>query len=197
MSLVTIITPTYKASPFTLQRCLNSVQRQTVKDFTHIICSDGESEPDVLRVVLGYNDQRLHYKWTNTHHGDYGHSIRQVLLPEITSKYLMFLDDDNFIFPYYLESMLDSLAKYPQGRFTICGLLHYGPLLAELGEPPVVLYGEPKVGYIDTLQVLMETALLQEVGWVANDYAADGWTYEAMAKVAKFSRVPEVLGVHS
>ena len=197
MPEVTIITPTWQASNDKLWRCLTSVRRQTFRDYEHIVCSDGAYEEKPAAFVMQQADARISYTTTALRGQDWGHSVRRALLPLARGHYVCFLDDDNYIFPTYLEKMLAALKSDPKAAFAICAILHHGPIIAELGVPPIVLPGEPKKFYIDTLQVMAETSVMQAIGWRGNSYAADGETYEALGKAYNYVRVPEVLGVHS
>jgi glycosyltransferase involved in cell wall biosynthesis len=53
--LITIITPTYNAGKF-ISKCIESVQRQTFKNFEHLIM-DGESVDDTVKQVLQFKQR--------------------------------------------------------------------------------------------------------------------------------------------
>jgi hypothetical protein len=74
--------------------------------------------------------------------------------------------------------------------------LHFGPVQQFLGVPPIVLKGEPKLYYIDTIQIMVEAETMKEIGWVSNDYCADGKTYEELGKKYPHVRVNECLSAH-
>ena len=104
-------------------------------------------------------------------------------------KYYVFLDDDNILMPDYLEKMLNALETAKGGeRFAICRILHFGPLLLQLGIPPIYLRGEPRAQYIDTLQVMVEANAMRQVGWKSGQhFHSDGVTYEELGR--RFSYV--------
>ena len=196
MSKVSILTPTYRGRVPVLRRCLTSVLRQPHTDFEQLVCSDGGFEDLAAKVVAEQHDERIRYLHTDTNFGGYGGAVRRWLLPRITGDYVAFLDDDNIFFPTFLEKMLLSLEDKPHAKFAICEILHHGPLHASYGACPVVLEGRPAVQHIDTMQVLVETAAMRQVGWQGNDYLSDGQTFEALGKAFSFARAPECLGVH-
>src|SRR5438105_409855 len=121
--LVSIVTPTYHRSDLgSVQRMLRSVQTQTYDNWEHFVCSDGEWEPHIAQLVATVNDARQSYGITAHHHGGYGAAVRQeVMETKASGKYFVFLDDDNFIFPDYLERMVNVLETAEQDeRFAIC-----------------------------------------------------------------------------
>jgi glycosyltransferase involved in cell wall biosynthesis len=149
--LISIITPTWHGNPDRLRRCINSVVRQSYNNFEQWIASDGELESTTQEIVKRFEDQRIRYLTTATRHGGWGAAVRQeVMVDAVTGLYLVFLDDDNIIFPTYLEKMLRALHSVPVAKFAICEQLHFGPLQPFHGEPPIVLPGVPKLYHIDT-----------------------------------------------
>jgi len=197
--LVSIITPTYQAGTAEIRRCLLSVVRQTMGDFEHLVASDGFGEPPVAEAVSALGDPRIRYLVTERHHGNFGNGVRQeVMMRHARGRYLVFLDDDNIIFPTYLERLSAALADTTaQGtRFATCAQLHFGPLQPFVGEPPFMLTGEPRLYYIDTLQVMVEAEAMRTVGWDTDNPLADGIGYKELARRYPYARVAECLCIH-
>jgi teichuronic acid biosynthesis glycosyltransferase TuaG len=197
--LVSIITPTYQATAVEIRRCLTSVLRQTMGDFEHIVASDGLHEPIVAAAVGEAGDPRIRYLVSERHHGNFGNGVRQeVMMRHARGRYLVFFDDDNVIFPRYLERLSRALAdtRDQDTMFATCEQLHFGPLQSFLGDPPVVLTGEPKLYYIDTLQVMVRADAMRSVGWNTDHPCADGIGYQELAGRYPHARVPECLCVH-
>jgi len=195
--LVSIITPTWRADPDKLRRCLTSVVRQTYGDFEQWVASDGEYEDATWQIVQQFAERRIRYWATKQHHGGFGAAVRQeVMCDAAAGGYLVFLDDDNIIFPTYLAKMLRALKADSEVKFAICEELHFGPLQHFHGEPPVVLPGVPRIYHIDTLQVMVEAAAMREVGWIGNGYFADGDTYSELARRYRYVNVRECLCAH-
>lgn len=196
MTPVSIITPTWHRSPDeVVSRCIASVRAQTFGDFEHIVCSDGETEPRIAALCA---EGRTRYAVATKHHGGYGAGVRQEVMADVRGKYVCFLDDDNMIFPRYLERMVAALEAASAGeRFAVCGILHMGPLPAALGSPPLVLPGFPLPGQIDTMQAMVEADAMREVGWVdPESYLSDGLTFAALGSRYPWVRLDECLGVH-
>jgi len=196
--LISIITPTFGGNPDKIRRCLNSVARQSYDNFEQIIASDGTEEPATRKIVERFNDRRIRYQPTTVHHGGWGAAVRQEVMSDFaTGKYLVFLDDDNIIFPTYLEKMLKTLRSAPEGvTFAICEQLHFGPLQAFHGEPPVILPGVPKLYHIDTLQIMIDATAMRAVGWIGNSYFADGETFSELARRYQYVNITECLCAH-
>ena len=197
--LVSIITPTYKQSNMeNFHRMVQSVATQTYKNWEHIICSDGIHEENIKHIVTAYKDPRRVYMTAKQHYGGYGAYVRQeVMTDRANGKYFVFLDDDNFIFPDYISKMVKSLEDARDDeRFCICKILHFGPVRADVGNPPLYLRGEPKLCFIDTLQIMVEAEAMRDIGWVNNHYCADGYTFEELGKRYKYTRIEDCLAVH-
>ena len=197
--LITIITPTWNRPLEIIERCMKCVDIQTTQNWEHIICSDGYEE-HVKEFIESKNEPRRRYKSLPEHKGIYANNVRQASFLEAKGKYVVFLDDDNLIFPHYLEKMLKALEKTPEKTgFSICRIVHLGPVPPDKGEPPVILTGIPiKVGNVDTLQLLIKKEALTSIGgWnQETGYLADGYTFEELAKHYEYVEVPEILCIH-
>ena len=200
--MISIITPTFNRPLTVVERCLTSVDRQTYGDWEHIVVSDGVREEAVAELVKKRPDGKRRYEVVPKQ-GGFGAAVRQEALKFAGGDYLVFLDDDNIIFPRFLEKMLDGfltppekMAHQPWPEFVICECLHFGPLQSFFGPAPVVLKGEPKLYHIDTLQIMVKKEAFLKVGWQGNDYFADGRTYEMLGKTYKWINIPEVLCAH-
>jgi len=195
---VTVITPTYKRDPKVLARCIGSMLLQTEKNWEQVVCSDGENEEHIRKLVESVGDPRIQYRHTTVKKdGDYGNTVRAEGLAAANGEYVLFFDDDNIILPQYLEKMLAAL-KTSGADYSVAKIMHFGPLNErEVGKPPVVLTGDPvKLYHIDPLQVLVRADVMKKIGWDTTvGYLSDGVTLEKLAPF-KIVRVDEVLGVH-
>lgn len=201
--MISIITPTFNRPLTVVERCLTSVDRQTYGDWEHIVVSDGVREEAVAELVKKRPDGKRRYEVVPKQ-GGFGAAVRQEALKFARGDYLVFLDDDNIIFPTFLEKMLSAFTDSSHWKlgdqtgieFVICECLHFGPLQSFFGPAPVVLKGEPKLYHIDTLQIMVKKEAFLKVGWQGNDYFADGRTYEMLGKTYKWINIPEVLCAH-
>jgi glycosyltransferase involved in cell wall biosynthesis len=176
------------------------VDYQTYNNWEHIICSDGY-EPSVEQLVQEFQTPKKHYLYLKNRTNNYGNSPRQFALQHARGDFLVFLDDDNLLYPHYLEKMFAALCNTPPDiGFSVCKILHLGPLPKSLGVPPKVLTGIPvKIKNIDTLQVMVKKKHLLSIGgWNENaGYLADGYTFQKLAEHFGYVTVDETLGVHT
>jgi glycosyltransferase involved in cell wall biosynthesis len=199
---VAIITSTYNRDPKTLLRCIKSVQWQTYPNVLHYICHDGpwalDADIQKLRSIPGTI-------WINTPErtNSYGAGVRQYVLNNIPDnvKYVAHLDDDNIIFPDYVEEHVNCLENHPESDFSICKISHNGPLPSHMGPAPQILSGIPPVfRNIDTLQVMVKTNAMRECGWTQfqgeQGYCNDGYTYQRLGELFRWVALPKLLAIH-
>jgi glycosyltransferase involved in cell wall biosynthesis len=205
---IAIFTPTYNTKLPIVDRCIRSVQWQTYKKdcIDHFICHDG---PDT-RALNEFSDYLKNNHWHNIYYSQlshntktYGASVRQHLLNTVASgyDYILHLDDDNLIFPEFLEAHVNALEENPDCGFSVCKIIHLGPLPSHLAPAPAIINGIPPVyRNIDTLQIVVRSKAMKECGWIEktgiDGYCNDGYTYDKLGKMFKWIEVPKLLGVH-
>ena len=194
---VTIITPTFNRSQNIIKRCFASVDAQTYTNWNHLVLVDDEHlEPHLSSDIIHTNSKREFIcmgKRTN----NYGNSPRQLGIEKGCGDYFVFLDDDNVIFPNYLETLVKYLEDNTDKSIAICKIIHMGPLPGRFGEPPKILDGKPPVlQNIDTLQVCVRAEVVKKLGWLDKGYLADGYSIQNWAENYKYGFVDEILGVH-
>jgi len=202
---VAVITSTYKRPSDIIDRCIRSVQWQTygIDNIIHYICHDGCSD------TVDYD----YTKWKNVLYTEtpevtcnYGAGVRQYILDTYIKnsediKYILHLDDDNILFPEFIKTHIDVLEANKDADFSICEIIHLGPLPSHLGRPPQVITGIPPVYQnIDTLQVVARKEAMMECGWTQNSgikgYCNDGSTFEKLGKMFKWTSISKLLAVH-
>jgi hypothetical protein len=197
---VTVITPTYKRDLKVIYRCVSCMLLQTMKEWEQIVCSDGNVEPEVQKMIESLGDPRVRYAFTTgKKEGDFGNTVRLTMMKnEAKGDHILFCDDDNIILPHYMRMMVDAIER-SGSDFAVCRIMHFGPLNeAEVGKPPKVLTGEPvKLYHVDPLQVMVRKEVMLKVGWDTEvGYLSDGVTLEKLGKDFKHVTVGEVLGIH-
>ncbi|HEV2461063.1 MAG TPA: glycosyltransferase family A protein [Ktedonobacterales bacterium] len=191
--LVSIITPTYHCDYLPgFRRMLRSVDAQTYHHWEHLVASDGEHEDGIAEACAG-NEQR-HYHVIRPHSGHWGNGVRAALLEKAHGEYVCFLDDDDLMFPDYLEAMLGALHNSPQAAFAVCLMLHCGGSHKRGQIQPYYVSGELRVGSIGTPQIVSRTSAMQKVGWQHRErYEADGLTYQQLGTLYPHVRVERML----
>ncbi|WP_343734960.1 glycosyltransferase [Acidovorax sp.] len=106
---VAVITPYFKESEAVLRRGMDSVQRQTYRNFVHYMVADGHPRPEVME---GY--ERVVAVNLPSAHADYGctpRSVGALLALNEGADVACFLDADNLFEPEHLESLVSAYQR--------------------------------------------------------------------------------------
>ena len=106
MSDISIIVPAYNAEKY-IGKCLDSLINQTKKELEFIIINDG-SKDDTEKVVKEYQDDRIKY-FKNKNQGI--GKTRNFGIEKATSKYIMFLDSDDYLDKTACEKLFKKAEK--------------------------------------------------------------------------------------
>lgn len=107
---VTIAIPTYNRASM-LRGAIESVLSQSCPDF-RLIVSDNASSDDTRDVVESFGDPRIDYISSEHNVGMIGNINR--LIDRANTEFLVLLPDDDFLYPGYVEAVLDVLDRYPR-----------------------------------------------------------------------------------
>lgn len=112
---VTVITPTTGTKY--LEKCIASVREQTYDNYKHFIVVDGNQYWDKVKdIVAPYtDDENIECLWLygNTGANGYnGHRIYGSAPYLINTDYVCFLDEDNWVEPNHLKSLMDIVRHY-------------------------------------------------------------------------------------
>ena len=107
-----IITPTYKR-PEKLARALLSVQAQTYQDWELIIINDSPQDPGYAEFASHINDPRIRYKTNRLNSGVNFSRNAGLDLISADSKWVIFLDDDDYLAPDALQTFADLIDDHP------------------------------------------------------------------------------------
>ena len=106
--LISIIIPAYNTEEF-IDKCLQSVVRQTYHNLQIIIVNDG-SKDGTEDVILRYakNDKRIEYcKQKNQGYG----TACQTALSMVRGKYLAFIDSDDIVTADYIKNLSEAMFR--------------------------------------------------------------------------------------
>jgi glycosyltransferase involved in cell wall biosynthesis len=210
--MFTIITPTINRDPKIIQRCIDSVNGQSFTEWEHIIISDCPEEQHVKDLIENnpHKDKRRYLSNDSGYYKTWGAIPRNMGIYNASSdsKFIIFLDDDNIIFPHHLRTMNDLIGDKKAG---ICSIYHNGPLNTQYIPEYAFMYNNKKLSYIlkgdvqklyliDSLNIVIRTDIMQKCGWVINtDYVNDGQTIEKLfTEYVKedYAITDEILGLH-
>ena len=170
---VAIVTPTIGAEH--LLQCLESVQNQTYENLIHYVFLDGEEHYNKIHPMLfkasGKRTIKTISLQQNVGKGWYGHRVYAACAPLIDADVIIYLDEDNWIEPNHVESIV---AKMQEGNDWVFSLRKIydreGNYICEdncesLGIYPV--FFDDSVHHIDTscFAVSMGVALRVGMAW--------------------------------
>ena len=200
---VAIITPTYKRDSKTLHRCIRSVLWQSYANIAHYVCHDGPWLEDEAVELLREEYQLVNWINTPARTNSYGAGVRQFVMDNLPEDidYIVHMDDDNVIFPDFVETHVICLENHPEADFSICKISHNGPLPTHMGTAPKILTGLPPVfKNIDTLQIMVRTKAMKSCGWSQytgeQGYCNDGYTYQRLGEMFRWVELPKLLAIH-
>ena len=106
MSDISIIVPAYNAEKY-ISKCLDSLINQTKKELEFIIVNDGSTD-NTEKIVEDYKDDRIKY-FKNKNQGI--GKTRNFGIEKASSKYIMFLDSDDYLENNVCEEMFNKAEK--------------------------------------------------------------------------------------
>ena len=102
-----IITPTFNRSPDIIERCIVSVDAQIHKNWKHFVIIDDVSNTRhvPLDLIEKYSSSKREFIYLGHNSNNFGNSPRKLGIESSNENgYIVFVDDDNIIFPNYLST---------------------------------------------------------------------------------------------
>lgn len=109
MAKVSIIVPVYNTENY-LKKCLDSLVSQTLEDIQIIIVNDGSTDNSQKIIDDFYNKYPKKIVKLSKQNGGLS-DARNFAIPYINSRYVAFIDSDDYIEPNMMESMYDVAIK--------------------------------------------------------------------------------------
>lgn len=117
-NLVSVIIPTKNRS-IELKRAIVSVLNQTHQNF-EILVIDDHSDEDIQKVVLSFQNNRIHYSKSNKQESN-ANVCRNIGIENAKGTYIAMLDSDDEWLPHHLQSKISFLEqKNADGVFGSC-----------------------------------------------------------------------------
>jgi glycosyltransferase involved in cell wall biosynthesis len=220
-----IVVPDYEGSVKRsyLLRALDSLQRQTFRNFEVLLLHDGpkdrayEAEFDRARY-----DRISHIECTASRHNDSGHTLRDLGIRKARGEYIVHLSADNLLYDFALARIVEEMEISRRPRMDPRTRARIDPNANDIIIFPVLmigvqsdgagiwqesrddarhsflLSGYPAVaGCIDCMQLVMRRTLwLEYGGWYDRSANSDGAMYGRFVRERRARYVPAVLGEH-
>lgn len=200
MSLVSVITPTWRRHQLLMDRCVQSVYRQTHTPIEHIVVSDGPDR-ELADIIAGdlwrrpLKTRPLRYLQLGEHLDgpvDYGSRARNHGLKYATGEFIAYLDDDNAYRPEHLSLLIGAMDE-SGADFGYSRMLRH-PNNDMVGHP------SPVYGGVDTSLLIHRRGVPEQFGmWplpaeIEGDAHAPDWAVVArwLDKGATWVHLPEV-----
>ena len=118
--LISVIVPAYNVEN-TLEKCLESISKQTFKDYEVILVDDGSI--DGTSELVDILSEKYHFvKSFHKENGGLG-SARNYGIGKSKGKYICFVDSDDYIYPEYLETLYRGVFDL-KTDICICGYIY-------------------------------------------------------------------------
>lgn len=109
MELVSVIVPVWNAEEY-LQKCINSICNQTYQTLEIILVDDGSTDGSYT-ICKAYEKLDARIKVFHKENGGQA-SARNYGLDQCTGKYVSFVDDDDWIYPEFVEKLYKYIQEY-------------------------------------------------------------------------------------
>ena len=116
MAKVSLVVPIYNSSKY-LNKCIDSLVNQTLKDIEIILINDGSTD-ESEKVIKEYKDKRI--KYISKKNEGIG-KTRNRGIKEATGEYIAFVDSDDYLNEHFCEYMYKK-AHADNCDLVICGL---------------------------------------------------------------------------
>jgi hypothetical protein len=184
-----VATYAQEASLAALAGCLRA---QTYPHFVALAVHDGPAGA-AARASWPTADPRFRWTETPARRNAFGHNCRRLgletLLADPGVAYLGTTNGDNLYAPVYFEALVHAMQSQKRA-WAYCNMVH-----SHKGWMP--LKTEPKRGRIDAGCWLAERRLIEGRPWSREDFAADWFYLEGVARAAKPAKVDGYLFYHN
>ena len=199
MNDISIIVPIYNAEKY-INKCIDSILNQTKKELEIILINDGSTD-NTEKLIKSYKDKRIKY-FKNTNHG-IGYT-RNFGIDKATSKYIMFLDSDDYLEKTSCEKLFNKIEK-DKLDIVMCDFYKdYGDRVEEIKLPSFKdssLKDNPDIitEYLNPWAKLYSTKLLKDnkIKFVEDlKYEDAPFVIEALDKANKIGKIDECLNYY-
>ncbi len=121
--VVSVLIAAYNREKY-IGMAIKSILASSYTDFELIVVDDN-SKDRTLEIVQSYavKDARVKVYVNETNLGDYPN--RNQAAKYATGKYLKYVDDDDYIYPWGLQLMVGMMEQFPEAGWGLCSLIQY------------------------------------------------------------------------
>jgi len=181
-----------------LKQGIESLNKQTFKDFELLIIHDGPREgsyDDELDEI----PENASFIETDKHYGIYGleefyagygwgHHSRDLGIKLATGDYIINFNIDNILYPNALQKISDTIDKTSADIVIFACKHEKFDINYFSGVPPVM-------GKVDLLQCVVSKKAWNSIGgWYRYDHSSDGYLFQELVEKYGYVHIPEVLG---
>ena len=133
--LISIIVPVYNVENY-LRMCLDSIMSQTYQNFECVLINDGspDNSADICREYVSKDSRFRYFEKENGGLSD----ARNYGIRQSKGSYLTFVDSDDWLDSYYIETLYDIMIKHNADVSVAC----YGAFAEERGTFLFYAYGD-------------------------------------------------------
>lgn len=157
-----IIIPVYRAEK-TIRRCVESIENNTFKDLEIILIEDG-SPDDSWTVCQKLANQYTNVKAIRNEKNSGVSYTRNRGLSEVSGKYTMFVDSDDWVAAQYYETFAKTLKQTPDS-FLICGYINHDE--KQCGRTDEILWNKfpltEEIPLQSSLKLIYDKMMLQQL----------------------------------
>ena len=118
---LTLVIPVYNRADM-LAQALESLRRQTLKDFVVVICDDASTE-NIKDTVDQFPDLSIEYHRFNKNAGQFKNMVRGLEL--CRTPLIKYLHTDDLLFPEALKKQVDAMRSMPDAAMCSGGILRF------------------------------------------------------------------------
>tara|TARA_R100000458_G_scaffold59951_1_gene73190 strand:- start:18153 stop:18761 length:609 start_codon:yes stop_codon:yes gene_type:complete len=182
------------------ERCVDSLNNQTFKDFEILCFHDGPLLDDSVELPceVQFVEERIN---------DWGHTLRNVGIQQSSGEYIIHTNSDNVFYPNALEEINKKIES------TNSDIIIYFVKMMGLNKDwtkNTIYYDNPRdyskwelltgyppvYGNIDCMQLVMKTELWKKETWYNTTEQGDGIMYPKFCEKYNYKHIYKILGEH-
>lgn len=200
--LVSIILPT-KNRPKIIQNAINSIIKQSYKNWELVVVNDGGN--DISDIIERIGDKRI--KYFNCEQSMGKSHANNLGIKKASAEIIAYLDDDDRWLPNHLEASVKGLLKHKSRQFTYSDYIKIDCLIDENDiqiptRKELILQMEARdnslkeTNFIPNFSVVHYRSLFDLVGYYDEElkYYEDWDIFRRFSQIVRFTHVPEVTG---